>query len=248
MRSGACSAFFAFFLACPLPAGAAKAAGKPAKAAEPADERERFLYRSSETLTVAAVLEHFELFDRELRSLTARFTQTVSMGPAAMTSTVQGTLAYQKPERLRVEHQTPEPQTIVSDGKDLWIHRPSQSQVLQSALKDWRQADPAIDNLLQIGNYAALLRAYDVTLASAKPTALTLRPKAKGADPFELKLTLSEDTLFPSESELSVGEARIRTQFETVRYNPVVPQTRFKFTPPPGADVFRNYKPPRFTP
>ncbi|HVE11991.1 MAG TPA: outer membrane lipoprotein carrier protein LolA [Elusimicrobiota bacterium] len=221
----------------------------PAKAADkPAPTPEQFLWKSTEPLTVEKVLAHFEVFDKDMTSLSARFTQSVGLSSTGMTSTVEGTVAYLKPEKLRVEHLKPEKQSIVCGGGEIWIYRPAQNQVVESALKDWREADPAFDNLMQFGSYAQMLKTYDVSLDTAPAPALVLRPKPKTGEPFELRMLLAKDTLFPAETVLAAGEARVRTRFEDVRFNPALDEKLFRFTPPEGADVFKNFKPPRFRP
>lgn len=202
-----------------------------------------FVWSSSVPLTMEAVLGQFELFDRELTSLSAHFLQSLTVTETGMTSAIEGTVEYAKPEKLRIEHVRPERQTVVSDGKDIWIHRHSQSQVVQSNLKDWKKSDPMINNLMQFGSYAKMMRTYDVTLdsAAARPS-LSLRPKGEAAD-FELRFELDPGTLFPLRTELIVQAMRVRTTMDTVAFNPRLKEERFVFEIPADADVFRNFKP-----
>ncbi|MEE8425427.1 MAG: outer-membrane lipoprotein carrier protein LolA [Elusimicrobiota bacterium] len=207
-----------------------------------------FLYKSTAPLSVSAVLAHFEIYDRRLNSLSAGFRQSLIMETTGITSDIKGTVAYRKPERLRIEHEKPERQTIVADGQDIWIHRHRLAQVIQAAIVDWKDADPMMNNLLQFGSYGKMLKAYDVRLdtAAAGPV-LLLRPKRgdSGAD-FTLRFVLDERTLFPVVTELIVGAMRVRTEFDEVRFNPEIDAKQFIFTIPKGADVFRNFKPPKF--
>jgi len=205
-----------------------------------------FVRTSTAALTVEEVLSQFERYDRELQTLSADFSQTLSMKSAGLRSSIEGTVAYRKPERLRIEHMRPERQTVVCDGKNLWIYRKSQNQAIQSSLNDWRQADPALDNLLQFGSYSAVLKRYDAALEPGPVLRLQPKPsRTEKSAPFELRLTLAPDTLFPIVSELSVEETRIRTQFENVRFNPQLEDAAFTFAPPAGVDVFKNFKPPK---
>lgn len=241
-----------------LPAGAAAADKAPAKAkAAPkppavAASTAAFAWASTAPLTLGAVLAHYEAMDAALVSLSARFEQTLTMKETGVTNRVEGTLAYKKPDRLRIEHRRPEPQVVVSDGKDVWIHRTERKQVVQAALADWKSADPAIANLMEFGSYARMLKAYDAVLSTAAPRAeLTLTPKPKDgapARPLTLTLTLSTATLFPEETRLSVGSLEVKTAFSQTELNPVLDDAPFKFTPPADADVFRDFKPPKFEP
>lgn len=226
---------------------------KPAAAPAVAASTAAFAWTSTAPLSVAAVLAHYEAMDAALVSLSARFEQQMTMRETGVTSRVSGTLAYKKPERLRIEHDRPERQVVVADGKDIWIHRVERKQVVQAALADWKKADPAVGNLMEFGSYARLLKAYDVALdTAAAPAALVLTPKAApggssaAARDLTLRLTLSGATLFPEATELAVGSLNVRTAFSAVAFNPVLDDQPFVFTPPADADVFRDFKPPRF--
>lgn len=207
-----------------------------------------FVWTSTLPLTLPDVLSHFETFDRDLKTLTAEFTQSLAMLETGMSSSVEGSIVYKKPEHLRIEYSRPEPQTVVTDGKDIWIHRPAHGQVIQSLLEDWKKSDPTINNLMQFGSYGKMLKNYDVVLDSG-PAAIILHltPKdSPGAD-FRLSLELNDKTLFPETTVLGVGSMVARTILTNIRFNPKVEDKTFDFKPPPGADVFRNFKPPVFS-
>ncbi|MFH1726012.1 MAG: outer membrane lipoprotein carrier protein LolA [Elusimicrobiota bacterium] len=220
--------------------------------ASASDSAGAFVYVPSSTgpLTVEDVLAHFETFDRELKTLTAVFTQSLTMTETGMTSSIEGSVAYGKPSRLRIEHVRPERQTVVSDGKDIWIHRHSRSQVIQSDIEDWKKADPTLNNLMQFGNYAKMLRTYDVSIdtTGAQPILRLVPKKRDPAQDLELRLALEPETLFPERTELAVGAIRARTNLSRVVFNPPLAEETFRFSPPPGVDVFRDFKPPRFEP
>ncbi|MEK9146224.1 MAG: hypothetical protein AAB339_11495, partial [Elusimicrobiota bacterium] len=59
------------------------------------------------------------------------------------------------------------------------------------------------------------------------------------------RLSLAESNLFPHLTELSVGSVRVRTELSDLHFNPAIEESLFRFTPPPTADIFRNFKPPK---
>lgn len=201
---------------------------------------------SSPPVTSEDVVRRFEAIDRQITSLRAKYQQTVHFEETGTTQTIEGRIQFLKPERLRIEHTRPERQTVVSDGKAIWVHRHSSNQVIQSDLADWRKADPMVSSLLDFGGYSSLGKRYDVEYSS--PTReVTLTPKDKSAG-FAIKMRLEEGTWFPSETELSVAQMKVRTSLKDVEFNLPLPESEFEFKPPPGADVFRNFKPPRLSP
>jgi len=144
------------------------------------------------------------------------------MTETGMGTDVDGTVAYRKPERLRIERSRPERQTIVFDGKELWVDLPLRNQVIQLSLEDLKRSDPLAGNLLQFGSYAKMLKAYDVSLDSGgvRPE-LVLKPKDRSAG-FTLRFQLDPDTLFPARTTLTVEAMRIDSTFTGYKFTTMV--------------------------
>jgi outer membrane lipoprotein carrier protein len=203
-------------------------------------------------ITVPFVISELERLDRGLQTLAADFTQHVRWDDSGMSQTVEGSIEFKKPELMRLQHVVPEPQTLVSDGSILWVHRPSTEQVIKSRLSDWKKSEPLAQGLLDFGNYAGLLRRYDVSVSSQgapdasghRSVELRLAPREKtAAQDFTLTLRLSTKDYFPAEARLRAGNVSVRSIFSNIKYNAPIPEERFRFAPPPGADVFDNVKP-----
>ncbi len=208
----------------------------------------------TQPITVELVVARFEKLDRDLDSLSADFKQVVNWEQAGGAQTVEGSVEFRKPDLLRLEHRRPEPQTLVSDGTWLWIYRPSTEQVIKTSFSDWKKSEPMAQGLLDFGNYAGLLKSYDASISSVSAPAqdghrrisLTLKPKKKdAAGDFALTLHMSTRDFFPGETDLKAGTVVVHSVFYNIRYNPALADARFRFTPPPGADVFDNVKPPK---
>jgi outer membrane lipoprotein carrier protein len=209
---------------------------------------------STAPITVPLVLERFAAFDRDMKSMTCRFEQTVRWQESGVAQRVEGFLQFKKPELLRIEQKAPEPQTLVADGSWLWIHRLATQQVIQTKLSDWKKSEPLAQGLMDLGNYAELLKRYSVSVSTVSPAdalgyrrfELSLKPKEKRkAEEFELIMKLSTRDFFPHETELRAGQVVVRSSFKDLRFNPALSDELFKFTPPPDVDVFKNFKPPR---
>ncbi len=210
---------------------------------------------STATLTVALIAERFAEADARINTLKATFRQSVRMEGSDLVQTVEGDIVFKKPDLLRLTHKIPEPQTVVSDGTYLWVHRNSTNQVIQSRLDAWRKSEPLAQGLLDFGKSADMITKYDTTIATVsapgadghRSFVLTLKPKTAGkkdeATDFVLTLKASTKDFFPADATLKVGRASIRSVFEGVRLNPEVPDVTFKFTPPPDADLFKSPEP-----
>ena len=225
-----------------VPSGKGKQ--KTPKAADPAYALPLSPATTAE-ITVPLVLERFERFDAGMNTLAGEFRQSVHSQDTGQSQTVTGTLAYRKKDRLRVEHLAPEPQTLVCDGSRVWVWRPANGQVIRSKLDEWKRSQPLAQGLLDFGNYAGLLKRYDVSVATVsapgpdghRSLALALKPLDPSRGDFLLVLRLSTRDFFPFDSELRVGAVTARTTFSGIRFNPALPESQFQFQPPPGADV-----------
>ena len=119
----------------------------------------------------------------------------------------------------------------------------------------FRSSEPLAQGLLDFGKSADLLSKYATEITTVtEPGAdghrvftLTLKPKtaagAGDASDFVLTLKASTKDFFPADATLKVGRAAIRSVFDSVRLNPVIPAETFKFTPPADADLFKSPEP-----
>jgi len=64
------------------------------------------------------------------RSFSARFSQVSTLKALEITDSGSGIIYIKHPGQMRWEYETPERQTIVSDGKSLWVYRPDDNQVM----------------------------------------------------------------------------------------------------------------------
>jgi outer membrane lipoprotein carrier protein len=207
---------------------------------------------STAPITVSLVAEQFKKFDDGLKTLKADVRQFVRLEGSDTVQSVEGTVTFKKPDLLRLTHRIPEPQTVVSDGTWLWVHRHSTKQVIQTRLDAWRKSEPLAQGLLDFGKSADLLTRYAASISSVsapgadghRVVEVTLRPKQKAQDDADFELTLKASTKdwFPAEASLRVGRAKIRSLFENVRYNPELPAAEFQFSPPQDADVFQSHE------
>jgi outer membrane lipoprotein carrier protein len=229
----------------PKPVKLEKASETPKAAGLPSYEP------STAPVTTALVFEKIEALDKSLTSLAAHYKQTVKLEEGDSGQSVEGRVAYLKPNRLRIEHQKPEKQSVISDGKKVWVWRQETNQVIGMDLEDWKRSEPMLQNLMEFGSYGAFLRKYDVSVATVsapgadghKKVTLKLKPREPSSD-FSLLLTLSTKDWFPGETVLRVGQVDVKTSFDDIQYNPELPAKSFDFKVPPGADYFPNFKPP----
>ena len=79
-----------------------------------------------------------------LSTLTADFVQVVQDKQGQVTERAAGTLSISRPNRFRWDYQQPYVQTIVADGKKLWLYDPDLEQVTVRSLEQGLGATPAM--------------------------------------------------------------------------------------------------------
>lgn len=67
----------------------------------------------------------------------ANFSQESTLKAMQIKDTAQGNLIVKKPGKMRWEYIQPDPQTIITDGKSLWIYRPADNQVMVGQAPDF---------------------------------------------------------------------------------------------------------------
>jgi outer membrane lipoprotein carrier protein len=133
-------------------------------------------------------LQSLQDFLQHSRSGRAEFVQKVTApareGQSPRVKTSRGQLAYQRPDQFRLEYLTPDPQLLVSDGRQFW-HQDTDLQ--QVTVRKWQ-------SVLGSAPAALILTASDL---KALQGAFEIRalPDADGLSWAELKPRTSEGTL-----------------------------------------------------
>lgn len=163
----------------------------------------------------------------------ASFVQTVTSADGARKKISSGSFEFARPNRFVFAYTQPFEQTIVADGQKVWIF---DAELNQASSRRMSQALGATPAALLAG--AALEPDF---VLSALPAAGGLdwalaTPKDKGGAFQALRVGFRGAQLAAVEVTDSFGQ-RSRLDFSQLQTNtPVVPE-RFRFTPPPGADV-----------
>jgi len=172
------------------------------------------------------------------RTLSADFRQSVESPTLASPLESRGTVAFEKPNRMRWDYAAPDPQLIVGDGETLWIYQPDEKQVIKAPLGEAFQARTPISFLAGLGRVE---RDFQASLERDEPARWVLRlvPRKDSG--------IGTLVLVVRKADAAVEEARItdplgtttRIAFANERRNVPLDAALFRFTPPPGVDVVR---------
>lgn len=189
-------------------------------------------------------LTSLEAFMKGAQAGRADFTQTVTSPPkdgqAARTKTSSGTFEFQRPGRFRFAYAKPFAQTIVADGKTLWLYDADLNQVTQRAQSQALGTTPAA--LLASAPDLQALR-KDFTLESAPDQDglqwVLATPKTKDGQLKSVRVGFQGEQLAALDILDSFGQ-RSLIRFSNVQSSASLPASTFEFKPPQGADVVRQ--------
>jgi len=170
-----------------------------------------------------------------LKTLSANFNQVVRSRDDQVADRASGTLSLSRPDRFRWDYQQPYLQTIVADGKRLWLYDSDLEQVTVRDLEQGLGSTPAM-LLSGAGKVGEAFVSVGVQ-RQGDWTWCRLRPKQDGSDFEQVSLAFDRSGgIAAMELRDKLGQATV-IEFGAVRRNLPLDERLFRFEPPPGADV-----------
>lgn len=189
-------------------------------------------------------LAALDVFLREVKNAQADFTQVVSAPKREGQSvgrqkTSSGRFEFRRPNQFRFEYLRPFEQSIVADGKTLWIYDVDLNQVTSRAQQEVLGNTPAA--LIASGSSVAELARLFVLTSVASPDGVDwvqAQPRQRDGSLNQVRLAFSKGQLTTLEIEDGLGQRSVLT-FQNWRSNTGMDSERFRFQPPAGAAVLR---------
>ena len=184
-----------------------------------------------------------EIIDRveahyAVSGFTALFFQTSTIKAMDITDTASGRIFVKRPGKMRWEYQKPEPQTIVSDGKQLWIFRPEDRQVMIGKAPDFFGGGKGASFL---SDMRQIRSQFLMNLGGTDPNGdfqLNLLPIEKKFDISLLTLTVSAKTFdiiriitynsYGDETRIELSDIQLKSELD---------DRLFTFSTPEGVEV-----------
>jgi outer membrane lipoprotein carrier protein len=181
----------------------------------------------------ADAIDTLKAFVSDVKTGRASFTQVVTSPDGAKKKSSNGSFEFARPNRFRFAYAKPYEQLIVGDGQKIWLHDPDLNQVTVRPMGEALGSTPAAllagSNLDKDFTLKALPDEGGLQWVQATP-----RQKDSGFQ--SVKVAFRAKQLAAVEIVDSFGQ-RSRLDFTQVEANASLPADRFRFTPPPGADV-----------
>ncbi|MFI4921409.1 MAG: outer membrane lipoprotein chaperone LolA, partial [Gammaproteobacteria bacterium] len=175
-----------------------------------------------------------QAFLKDVKTLKASFTQVVLDANLKQMKQSTGTLLVKRPDRFRWDYAKPNAETVVADGKHLWLYDVALQQVTVKPLGETLAASPAV--LLAGSNDVD--KSFTVTDQGEKDGLawVVLTPKVKDSDFESVRLGFKGEDVSEMDLKDNLGNTT-RISFDHIRRNPEVDDKSFRFVPPAGADV-----------
>lgn len=172
----------------------------------------------------------------ETRAFRADFVQEVSSAALARTLTSRGRVFFEKPGRMRWEFAEP-PQTLISDGKSLWLYQPAEQQVVKTPFHQAFNSQTPVSFLTGVGRLA---EDFDVSAQgeTARVYRLRLLPKRADEPVGRLDIEVSKRT-FDIVQALVIDPLgnTTRVSFSNIERTQDLDDALFRFELPPGVDL-----------
>ncbi len=192
-------------------------------------------------------LASLESFLRHTQSLRSDFTQVVHSpareGQAPRARSSSGVFEFQRPDRFRFVYKKPFPQTIVADGKTLWLYDVDLQQASARQQADALGATPAA-LIAGRADMQALQNEFLLESVAGQDGLQWVKatPKNREAQLQSVRIGLRMQGASSQLAVLEILDAlgqRSVLSFDKQDINPRLPSDTFVFTPPAGVSVLR---------
>lgn len=171
------------------------------------------------------------------QTIEANFSQlTLDAGGTSLQET-SGKMTVKRPGLFYWHTDAPQEQVVVSDGKSVTLWDPDLEQATIKKLDQRLNQTPA---LLLSGDVSKISQSFDISSKEqGEVMDFTLKPKTKDTLFDSLRVSFRKGLINDMQLIDSVGQ-RTNILFNGVKANQAVPDSKFKFDIPKGADVIKE--------
>ncbi|MGD9008990.1 MAG: outer membrane lipoprotein chaperone LolA [Desulfobacteraceae bacterium] len=174
----------------------------------------------------------------------AKFFQESMLKAMMISDTAEGRLIVKRPGKMRWEYLIPDEQTIITDGKSMWIYRPADKQVMVGKAPEFFSGGKGAGFLSDIRQ---IRKSFDVQLQKSKSPdhfRLRLLPKSPTADLADIILSVNRSDFLVQQvlTYNSYGD-ETRIEFSEYQFNQNPKDSLFTFIIPDGIDVVQIDQP-----
>jgi outer membrane lipoprotein carrier protein len=174
------------------------------------------------------------------KSFQANFIQESTIKAMDIVDFASGKIFVRYPGMMRWEYEKPEKQTIITDGHQLWIHRPADNQVLTGSAPAFFSDGKGASFLSDI---KLVRKKFKISLENSMEDyfyELILQPLEKKLDVTDIRLAVTKNTFTVVRiiTYNSYGDEN-RIEFTNHQFDVKLDESLFSFEIPPGVDVLQ---------
>jgi outer membrane lipoprotein carrier protein len=187
------------------------------------------------------ILNRAERTYAQVRSMEADFVQQVYVPLLQSTQHSRGRIFNRMPDRFLMRFAEPQGDIIVADGRYFWMYYPSTDarQVMRTTLaQGGQQVDLQREFLSDASQRFTAVRTGSENIGGRQTHALTLTPRTPS--PYtRIRLWVDAQDFLVRQFEITEQNETVRRlQLSNIRTNVNLSDELFRFTPPPGAQIF----------
>ncbi len=174
-------------------------------------------------------------FVETTRGAEGEFSQTVTAKSGRKPQQAAGSFAFLRPGKFRWQYDTPYPQLLTGDGERLWVWDRDLNQVTVKRIGDALGATPAA---ILFGSGGDLERHFELADGGDSDGLawVDARPKTPDGGFEALRFGMAGNEIRRLEMRDTFGQTTV-IEFSRLTASPPPDASRFRFTPPAGADV-----------
>ena len=178
------------------------------------------------------------------KGFSVAFFQESMLKAMQISDTAEGRLTVKKPNKMRWEYILPDPQTIITDGKSMWIHRPADNQVMVGQAPAFFGDGKGVGFLSDIRQIRKGFRVEAIPNKVKRHYRLKLVPKRPTPDIAEIFLWVAK-TSFQVDQVVTFNSYGDETKISlnTYKFNLDPKDSLFSFVIPDGADIVELNQP-----
>lgn len=183
----------------------------------------------------AGAIDALKKFNSDADGISGSFSQTVKS--KKKTQTANGSFQILRPGLFKWEYTRPYKQTIVGDGKTIWLYDVDLAQVTKSSQNQAIGDSPAAI----LSNKTALDSSYSLKEdgSTGGVDYVLAKPKKNNAGYQYIRIGFKGDALAAMQLKDSFGN-ETTISFSNLNMKPNLTRGNFQFTPPKGVDVLSN--------
>jgi outer membrane lipoprotein carrier protein len=188
---------------------------------------------------IDGILNRIEKADRRIKSVTFDFKQQIIYSLTGEKQEIKGDVAFKKPDNFYFHKRIPLEQTIISNGKDVWVYTPEYRQVVVDSFKKWVKSGVVPKSLVSFsGKWDDLRKNYAFELIEKNDYyyIILLKPLNE-EDNWRIMMWIDSNDLVPVKIKLKGENVEIITDTENYKINPKIDEDIFEFKKPEDAEI-----------